>query len=69
MMFLFGPRTQPYKQGPSRFGSSFLLLGLLSLFFGLAILSAPELLAYLVAGFFIVAGIWMLGIWWKLRKL
>jgi uncharacterized membrane protein HdeD (DUF308 family) len=69
MFFLFNKRSQPYQRGPSGFGSSFLMLGLLSIFFGLAIISAPELLAYMVAGFFIIAGIWMLMFWWNLRKL
>lgn len=68
MMFSFGRYGQRIGPG-TPFGSSLLLLSLLSIFFGLAILSAPELLAYLVAGFFIFIGVWMLGMWWRIRRL
>jgi hypothetical protein len=69
MQFLFSQRSQPYAKGPAPFSGSLLTLGLLSILFGLAIVSAPELLAYIVAGFFLFAGVWMLGLWWKIRRL
>lgn len=68
MFSLFSYRSQPYQQPRSPFGSSFFTLGILSILFGIAILITPELLAYLVAGFFIFAGIWMLGLWQRMRK-
>jgi uncharacterized membrane protein HdeD (DUF308 family) len=68
MLFFLSKRTQPYGQPQSPFGSSLPLLGTVSILFGLAIISAPELLVYLVAGFFIVTGIWLLGLWWRIRK-
>jgi uncharacterized membrane protein HdeD (DUF308 family) len=69
MFFLFDKRSQPYQRASAGFGSSFLGLGLLCILFGLAVISAPELLAYMVAGFFIVAGVWMLMMWWRIRRL
>jgi uncharacterized membrane protein HdeD (DUF308 family) len=49
-------------------GSSLLTTGLLSLAFGLAIIAAPQLLAYIVASFFIVTGVSLLLTWWRLRS-
>lgn len=55
--------------GPRRaIGSGLLSGGLLSLLFGLAIIAAPELLAYIVASFFIVTGVSLLMTWWSLRR-
>lgn len=55
--------------GQSRtIGSGLLTGGLLSLIFGLAIIAAPELLAYIVASFFVVTGISLLLTWWSLRR-
>lgn len=51
-----------------RFGSGLLLFGLLSLGFGLAILAAPDLLAYLVASFFIAVGVSLLLAWHRMRS-
>ena len=48
--------------------SSLLSAGLLSLAFGIAVLVAPDLLAYLVATFFIIMGISFVSTWWNLRK-
>ena len=42
--------------------------GILSLAFGLAILIAPDLLAYLVATFFVVAGVSLIGTWLRMRR-
>ena len=53
---------------PPRFGGSLLFNGLLCVFFGLAILAAPELLAYFVATLLIIMGTSMLIAGWKLRK-
>lgn len=69
MMFSFGRYGSRIGQGGTPFGSSLFMLSILSIGFGLAILSAPELLAYLVAGFFIFTGLWMLGLWWKIKRL
>lgn len=49
--------------------SGLLSAGLLSLVFGLLIIAAPELLAYIVASFFVVSGVGMLAAWWRLRRL
>ncbi len=57
-----------YGRGNGMFGSSLLTMGVLSLGFGLAIIAAPELLAYIVASFFIVTGVSLLMTWWQLRK-
>lgn len=43
------------------------LLGLMLIGFGLLIIARPELLAYLVATFFIVAGLALIGMSWGLR--
>lgn len=52
----------------SSIGAFLLLPGSLSILFGLAVIAAPELLAYLVAGFFIFIGVSMIGTWWNLRR-
>lgn len=66
-MFFFQHRRPSYSPTPV-FGSSLLTFGLFCLLFGLAILAAPELLAYLVAGFLILIGVTLLSLWWKLRR-
>lgn len=48
-------------------GSSLLSSGLLALLFGIMILIQPDLIAYIVATFFIVIGLSLIGTWWKLR--
>ncbi len=65
-MFLFRSPS-PYGN-KSPFGSMFLSAGVLSLAFGLAILIAPDLLAYLVATFFIVMGVSLLSTWFSGRN-
>lgn len=60
--------NQPYGRSPMPFGSSMLMLGLLCVIFGLAIIAAPELLAYFVASFLIVVGVSFLGVWWRMRR-
>lgn len=54
--------------GPSMIGKSFLTGGLLCTLFGIMILIQPDLIAYLVATFFIVIGVSLLGTWWKLGR-
>lgn len=61
-MFHIGQNKQP------NFGSGFLFNGLLCVFFGLAILAAPELLAYFVATILLIIGASMLTTWWKIRR-
>lgn len=63
-MFHFGSRPQR----PLPIGNGLLFNGLLCCFFALAILSAPELLAYFVAVILLVMGTSMLTAWWKLRR-
>jgi len=42
--------------------------GLLCILFGIAIISAPELLAYIVAIFFILLGASLFVTGWRMRK-
>lgn len=67
MWFPLQPR-QPYEKRPSMVRSSLLLLGVVCVLFGIAIIEAPELLAYIVATFFIVTGVSLLLTWWKLYR-
>lgn len=69
MLFFFPHRRDSYGGSvmPSA-GSSFLGTALLCLLFGLAIIAAPELLAYFVASFLILIGLILLGIWWRIRR-
>lgn len=61
-LFHFGNRPRPpYSAG------GLLFYGLLFVFFGLAILGAPELLAYFVASILLFIGASLLTAWWKLR--
>jgi uncharacterized membrane protein HdeD (DUF308 family) len=62
-MFLFRHPSQI----PRPFGRGFLFNGLLCILFGLAILIAPELLAYLVALFLLLVGTSLLTAWWKMK--
>ena len=43
------------------------LIGSLLVLIGILIFSKPELLAYLVAGVFIVAGVALIGFGWNMR--
>ena len=57
-----------YESKPrTMLSSSLLITGLLALLFGIAILIQPDLIAYLVATFFIVIGLSLLGTWWRLK--
>lgn len=67
-MLFFFRRSQDLSTGSRIIGSSFLSGGILALAFGIAILIAPDLLAYLVAIFFIVMGLSLIGTWWNLRR-
>jgi len=58
---------QKHDQMPS-FGGGLLFNGLLCVFFGLAVLAAPELLAYFIATLLIVLGASMLTTWWKIQQ-
>jgi len=48
--------------------SGLLINGILCVIFGLAILAAPDLLAFIVATFLIVVGASLLIAWWKLSN-
>ncbi len=65
MMFLFHRKPESELHRTAR--SGMLSFGLLSLLFGIAIYAAPELLAYLVGGFFILIGVSVLLTWWNSR--
>jgi len=60
---LFGHR----QQTSAGVRSGLLMNGVLCVLFGIAILAAPELLAFIVATFFIVVGLSLLVTWWKLK--
>ncbi len=66
MLHLFhfgnGPRVP-------QFGNGLLFNGLLCVFFGLAILAAPDLLAYFVATILLIIGTSILTTWWKIRNM
>ena len=53
---------------PRQFGGGLLFNGLLCVFFGLAILAAPDLLAFFVAAILIIIGVSILSAWWKVRN-
>jgi len=61
----------PFSHKPpptSGLGNNLLYGGILCTLFSLAIFAAPELLAFLVASFFLIVGISLLTMWWKMRK-
>lgn len=69
-MFFFSNRgfsigNRPPTQG---MGTGMLLNGIMCILFGLCILAAPELLAYLVATFLIFIGGSILMMWWRFRN-
>jgi uncharacterized membrane protein YqjE len=49
-------------------GSSMIVQGSLCVLFALAIIAAPELLAYIVAAFFLLFGLGLIATGWKLRR-
>lgn len=63
-LFQFGQKPPSYQ-----FGNGFLFNGLLCVFFGLAILAAPELLAYFVATVLLIIGASLLTTWWKIKNM
>lgn len=63
MLHLFHSRGTAFPMG-----GGFLFNGLLCVFFGLAILAAPELLAYFVATMLLFFGATLLTAWWKVRN-
>ncbi|MBU0458123.1 hypothetical protein KJ652_02880 [Patescibacteria group bacterium] len=68
-MFLFKHFGSHNHPPPINFGGGLLFNGLLFVFFGLAILQAPELLAYLIAILLIIFGASLLTAWWKVRHI
>ena len=66
MFFLHRTSQQGFSGRP--WGSSLMTSGALCILFGIAIIAAPELLAYIVATFLIFIGVWMLMAWYRLRK-
>lgn len=66
VFFLFRPHSQPYGRPPSM-GPSLLMAGIVCILIGLAVIAAPELIAYFVAGIFIFVGLSLLGAWWRMR--
>lgn len=69
-MDFFVSRSQPYQSGNRgpRMGSFLLMPGLLCVFAGIAIIAAPELLAYFVASVFLIIGASLIGMWWRMRS-
>jgi uncharacterized membrane protein HdeD (DUF308 family) len=67
-MFLFSQHRSSIPTGRNPFGSSLLVNGVLCMLFGLAILAAPELLAYIVASFMIIVGASLIISWWRIRR-
>ena len=57
-----------FHSNKPQFGGTLLFVGLLCVFFGLAILAAPELLAYFVASILLIIGASSISAWWKLQK-
>lgn len=53
---------------PRPWGSSLMTSGALCILFGIAIIAAPELLAYIVAMFLILLGISLFVAGWGMRK-
>lgn len=69
MFFFLRPSAHTeYRRAGAVAGSGLLSLGLLCLLFGLIIFLAPEFLAYLIAGFFVIIGASLLGMWWRMRR-
>lgn len=64
-MFFFLRSSTGTKGIGTGLRNGLLFNGLLCVFFGLAILAAPELLAYLVALLLIIVGVSLLTAWWK----
>ncbi len=67
MSFFFRRSSDLVRPG-SIFGSSLLSAAIVCLAFGIAILINPDLIAYLVAFFFILVGLSLLGTWWNMRR-
>jgi uncharacterized membrane protein HdeD (DUF308 family) len=69
MLFLLRHSKQAeYRRAGSATGSGMLSLGMLSLLFGILVFLAPELLAYLVASFFVIIGASMVAMWLALHR-
>jgi len=64
-MFFFLRSSANSKGIGTGLRNGLLFNGLLCVIFGLGILAAPELLAYIVAVFLIIAGVSLLTAWWK----
>ena len=64
---LFFVRRSTAIVGRSMLWKSLLAYGLATIFFGLAIIAAPELLAYLVAGLLLLLGGSLIVAAWYLR--
>ena len=70
MFFSFNRGFLPFGHKPPMMGGvgpGLLFNGILCILFGIAILMAPELLAYIVATFLIIIGVSLLVMWWKVR--
>ena len=66
------PSLFRFHRAPQRaplLGTGLIFNGLLCFFFGLAILAAPDLLAFLVATFLILIGATLLITGWKIRQM
>jgi len=69
MTFFNRNQVTMMNSGPRPFLSATLLIpGLILVFSGIAILAAPELLAYFVATLLILGGFSLIGTWMRLRR-
>ena len=70
MFFLFKRGLSFGRQPPPmvHLSGGLLLNGILCIIFGLAILAAPDLLAFIVAIFLIIIGLSLLGAWYKVKQ-
>lgn len=66
-LFHFGNK-QPYEGNGTTFSGGLMLYGTICLVFGIAILLAPQLLAFIVATLLIFVGLTMLTTGWRIRK-
>ena len=65
MFFLFRHSEAPFR-GP-RWGGSFIFNGALCIIFAFLIFANPALLAYIVATFFLLLGISLISVGWRMR--
>ena len=68
MFFLLRRSSNSSFPPGSSWGSSLIVYGLFFVLFGMSILMAPELLAYIVATFLLLIGVSLVAAGWKMRR-